>query len=66
MNLGLLQAVDAGYDAVILLNADTIVPVHLIPTILASPHRRPHRLLVDGLVQQLERLLDPQQPTPTG
>jgi GT2 family glycosyltransferase len=34
MNLGMLRAVDAGYDAVILLNADTIVPANLIPTLL--------------------------------
>jgi len=34
MNLGLLRAVDAGYDAVILLNSDTILPANLIPNIL--------------------------------
>ncbi len=34
MNLGMLRAVTAGYDAVILLNADTIVPANLIPTLL--------------------------------
>ncbi len=34
MNLGMLRAVDAGYDAVILLNSDTIVPSNLIPTLL--------------------------------
>ena len=30
MNLGMLRAVDAGYDAVVLLNSDTIVPSNLI------------------------------------
>ena len=34
MNLGMLRAVDAGYDAVILLNADTIVPENLVPTLI--------------------------------
>lgn len=34
MNLGLLRAVDAGYDAVVLLNADTIVPANMIPTLV--------------------------------
>jgi hypothetical protein len=34
MNLGMLHAVDADYDAVILLNADTIVPTNLIPTLI--------------------------------
>lgn len=34
MNLGMLRAVEAGYDAVILLNSDTIVPSNLIPTLL--------------------------------
>jgi GT2 family glycosyltransferase len=34
MNLGLLRAADAGYDAVVLLNADTIVPANLIPTLV--------------------------------
>jgi GT2 family glycosyltransferase len=34
MNLGMLRAVDAGYDAVILLNSDTILPSNLIPTLL--------------------------------
>jgi GT2 family glycosyltransferase len=34
MNLGLLRAVDGGYDAVILLNSDTILPANLIPTLL--------------------------------
>jgi GT2 family glycosyltransferase len=34
MNLGLLRAVDAGYDAVILLNSDTILPSNLIPTLI--------------------------------
>lgn len=34
MNLGMLRAVDAGYDAVILLNADTIVPNNLIPALV--------------------------------
>jgi GT2 family glycosyltransferase len=34
MNLGMLRAVDAEYDAVILLNSDTVLPVNLIPTLL--------------------------------
>jgi len=34
MNLGMLRAVDAGYDAVILLNSDTILPANLIPTLM--------------------------------
>jgi hypothetical protein len=34
MNLGMLRALDAGYDAVVLLNADTIVPANLIQTLL--------------------------------
>ncbi len=34
MNLGMLYAMDAGYDAVILLNSDTIVPSNLIPTLI--------------------------------
>jgi GT2 family glycosyltransferase len=34
MNLGMLRAVDAGYDAVILLNSDTILPANVIPTII--------------------------------
>ena len=34
MNLGLLRAADAGYDAVVLLNADTIVPANMIPTLV--------------------------------
>ena len=34
MNLGMLRAVDAGYDAVILLNSDTILPANVIPTLL--------------------------------
>jgi GT2 family glycosyltransferase len=34
MNLGLLRAVDAGYDAVILLNADTIVPANMIQPLI--------------------------------
>ena len=34
MNLGMLQAVDAGYDAVVLLNSDTILPSNLIPTLI--------------------------------
>jgi GT2 family glycosyltransferase len=34
MNLGMLRAVDAEYDAVILLNSDTILPANLIPTLL--------------------------------
>ncbi len=43
MNLGMLRAVDAGYDAVILLNADTIVPANLIPTLIGP-------LLEDALI----------------
>ncbi len=34
MNLGMLRAVDAGYDAVVLLNADTVVPANMIPTLI--------------------------------
>jgi GT2 family glycosyltransferase len=34
MNLGILRAVDAAYDAVILLNSDTIVPSILVPTLM--------------------------------
>lgn len=34
MNLGMLRAVDAEYDAVILLNSDTMLPSNLIPTLL--------------------------------
>ncbi len=34
MNLGMLRAVDAGYDAVILLNSDVILPSNLIPTLI--------------------------------
>lgn len=34
MNLGMLRAVDAGYDAVILLNSDTILPSNLLPTLV--------------------------------
>jgi GT2 family glycosyltransferase len=34
MNLGLLRAVDADYDAVILLNSDTILPANLIATLM--------------------------------
>ena len=34
MNLGMLRAVDADYDAVILLNSDTILPSNLIPTLI--------------------------------
>jgi GT2 family glycosyltransferase len=36
MNLGMLRAVDAGYDAVVLLNADTIVPANMIQTLLRA------------------------------
>src|SRR5271165_3015164 len=32
MNLGMLRAVDAGYDAVVLLNSDTVAPRNMIPT----------------------------------
>jgi GT2 family glycosyltransferase len=34
MNLGLLRALDAGYDAVILLNSDTVVPANLVPALV--------------------------------
>jgi len=34
MNLGMLRAVDAEYDAVILLNSDTVLPANLIPTLM--------------------------------
>lgn len=34
MNLGLLWTVECGYDAVILLNADTLVPTNLIPSLI--------------------------------
>ncbi len=34
MNLGMLRAVDAGYDAVVLLNSDTILPSNLISTLI--------------------------------
>jgi GT2 family glycosyltransferase len=34
MNLGMLRGVEAGYDAVILLNSDTILPSNLIPTLI--------------------------------
>jgi GT2 family glycosyltransferase len=34
MNLGMLRAVDAGYDAIVLLNSDTVVPSNLIPTMV--------------------------------
>ncbi len=34
MNLGLLWALERGYDAVVLLNADTVVPVNLIPQLI--------------------------------
>lgn len=34
MNLGLLRAVEAGYDAVVLLNSDTVVPSNLIPPLI--------------------------------
>jgi GT2 family glycosyltransferase len=34
MNLGMLRAVEAEYDAVILLNSDTILPSNLIPTLV--------------------------------
>jgi GT2 family glycosyltransferase len=34
MNLGMLRAVDEGYDAVILLNSDTILPSNLIQTLI--------------------------------
>lgn len=35
MNLGMLHAVHDGYDAVVLLNADTILPSNVIPKLLA-------------------------------
>jgi hypothetical protein len=35
MNLGMLRAVDAGYDAVVLLNIASIVPANMIPTLLS-------------------------------
>jgi GT2 family glycosyltransferase len=34
MNLGMLRAMEAGYDAVVLLNADTVVPANMIPTLI--------------------------------
>jgi GT2 family glycosyltransferase len=34
MNLGMLRALHAEYDAVILLNSDTVVPRNLIPTLI--------------------------------
>jgi GT2 family glycosyltransferase len=34
MNLGMLRAVEAEYDAVILLNSDTVLPANLIPTLV--------------------------------
>jgi len=34
MNLGMLRAVEAGYDAVILLNSDTVVPSNLVPSLI--------------------------------
>jgi GT2 family glycosyltransferase len=34
MNLGMLRALDADYDAVILLNSDTIVPSNLVPALI--------------------------------
>ena len=34
MNLGMLRAVDAGYDAVILLNSDTVLPRNMVPTLV--------------------------------
>ncbi len=34
MNLGMLRAVDAGYDAVILLNSDVVLPSNLIPELI--------------------------------
>jgi hypothetical protein len=34
MNLGMLRSVDSGYDAVILLNSDTILPANLIPALI--------------------------------
>ncbi len=34
MNLGMQRAVEAGYDAVILLNSDTILPSNLIPALV--------------------------------
>ncbi len=34
MNLGLLRTIDSVYDAVVLLNADTVVPTNLIPTLI--------------------------------
>ena len=48
MNLGLLRCIDGGYDAVILLNSDTVVPRNLIPG--APSYRRPHDLLHHRLV----------------
>ena len=43
MNLGMLRAVDGDYDAVVLLNSDTVVPANMIPTLI-----RP--LLEDGSI----------------
>lgn len=34
MNLGMLRALDAGYDAVILLNSDTVLPRNLVATLV--------------------------------
>jgi GT2 family glycosyltransferase len=34
MNLGMLRAVNAGYDAMILLNSDTVLPRNLVPTLV--------------------------------
>ncbi len=34
MNLGMLRALDAGYDAVILLNSDTVLPRNLVTTLV--------------------------------
>ena len=62
MNLGMLRAVDAGYDAVILLNSDTILPANLIPTLLRPLIEDESASSSYCVVEQCQRVLHPQQP----
>jgi GT2 family glycosyltransferase len=41
MNLGILRAMNASYDAVVLLNADTVVPSNMIPTLIRPLQQDP-------------------------
>lgn len=57
MNLSLLRAESAGYDYVVVLNSDVIVPINMVDQLVLAARSREKNSYGDGLVQQRVHLL---------